>query len=338
MNGLVTALVPLALAAAAPSAAAQGKLDQPAPPFAPQVFAVGKPIAKLAAGKIHVLGFRQAAIDGLDPAHPFGPWFDSLLGKVEPVLVYSDLKDLTVDKVEKAAAALAKTNVRVAFDVGGKLHEAWSSFNGFQMTSTAVVDKAGKLIWSGDALWLNYVVEAAIAGKDMAKTRAEIDALMARVSAVTGEVESEEALVEVEAIVKQYPPVGLELLPGACINLGDAGEFALQDRIVERAIEAAIQTRAAGSLNEIAWTYVAPRSKREDRKLDLAQKAIEASLALEEPTSDRLDTMARVWFWKGDLDKAIAAQRRSVEAAKNPRARQSKQKILDAYEAEKSGR
>ena len=68
------------------------------------------------------------------------------------------------------------------------------------------------------------------------------------------------------------------------------------------------------ALNQFAWGLVDPEVERDNRFLDLALLAAnKASAFTHEKDGAILDTVARVHFWLGDLDKALAVQERAVE-------------------------
>jgi tetratricopeptide (TPR) repeat protein len=87
-------------------------------------------------------------------------------------------------------------------------------------------------------------------------------------------------------------------------------------------------------LNFVAWTLVDPKNKLEgQRDLDLALKAAERANELTKgEDASTLDTLARVHFTRGDVDRAVALQRDAV--AKAPLSQKAAlEKILEEYEA-----
>jgi tetratricopeptide (TPR) repeat protein len=94
-------------------------------------------------------------------------------------------------------------------------------------------------------------------------------------------------------------------------------------------------------LNQLAWMILdTPKLKNRDLDLALtiAKQAAEVSKYLDYAI---LDTLARAYFEKGDLDKAIEFQRKAVEKAKNndmvpEDARAELKDTLEKYKAKKS--
>jgi hypothetical protein len=79
---------------------------------------------------------------------------------------------------------------------------------------------------------------------------------------------------------------------------------------------AAMKGATAGTYNELAWILVSKGLQKVDFDvaMDLAKKAVEASKS-ENPLY--LDTLARVYFEKGDLDNAIVWQTKAVDKLGN---------------------
>ncbi len=86
-------------------------------------------------------------------------------------------------------------------------------------------------------------------------------------------------------------------------------------------------------LNAIAW-YVVDSKEVKTRDLDFALEAAERANQLTESNDAAiLDTVARVFYEKGDLKTAIKWQKKAVKNAEG-RMAESLQEILDEYKAE----
>ena len=89
----------------------------------------------------------------------------------------------------------------------------------------------------------------------------------------------------------------------------------------------------AMTLNAIAW-YVVDRKEVKTRDLDFALKAAkQANRLTESKDAAILDTVARVFYEKGDLRTAIKWQTKAVKNAEG-RMAESLQELLDEYKAE----
>jgi sugar lactone lactonase YvrE len=93
---------------------------------------------------------------------------------------------------------------------------------------------------------------------------------------------------------------------------GDPGAHAAGARYIDDAIE----TQAAPPLNRIAWRIVDPARPTAEaaRDLDLAQRAAEAAVAISKRrNAAMLDTLARVYAWRGDFAQALAIQEEALQ-------------------------
>jgi tetratricopeptide (TPR) repeat protein len=92
----------------------------------------------------------------------------------------------------------------------------------------------------------------------------------------------------------------------------------------------------AAALNEVAWTIVdAPGLEKRD--LDLAEKLATRSVELtERKESQALDTLARIQFEKGQVDKAVATETEALDKA-DADTKPQIQGSLEKYTKAKSG-
>lgn len=87
-------------------------------------------------------------------------------------------------------------------------------------------------------------------------------------------------------------------------------------------------------LNNIAWIIVDPERPVEQPDLELAlMAATRADELAEGKDADTIDTLARVYFLKGDVQKAADLQERAVEIARSDKLREPLLKRLDEYKA-----
>jgi hypothetical protein len=94
-------------------------------------------------------------------------------------------------------------------------------------------------------------------------------------------------------------------------------------------VEQAIADKDAITLNQVAWGIVDPEAKVKKRGVPQAMKTVEVALldiamkaaakAVEftrEQNGAMLDTLARVWFWKQNYDKALELETRAYAVAR----------------------
>jgi tetratricopeptide (TPR) repeat protein len=87
-------------------------------------------------------------------------------------------------------------------------------------------------------------------------------------------------------------------------------------KIGRKLAEHAIEQKNAIKLNEIAWGIVDPEAKIEKKDLDLAYFAASKAAELSQNKDGAiLDTLARVYFCKGDVAKAIEIEEKAIELA-----------------------
>ena len=100
-------------------------------------------------------------------------------------------------------------------------------------------------------------------------------------------------------------------------------------------VDKAIADKDSSALNGIAWTIVDPEGKVEKKDLDLALKAaMKADELMKHEDPAVMDTLARVYFLKGDVDKAVEIETKAVEAAKG-QMKSELQQALDEFKAGK---
>jgi tetratricopeptide (TPR) repeat protein len=109
-------------------------------------------------------------------------------------------------------------------------------------------------------------------------------------------------------------------------NIGDYDRaYALAGRIVDESWD------NAQMLNNVAW-FIVDEQGLERRDLELAMKAAKRANELtDDQDGPILDTVARVYFEKGDLETALRYQRKAVEHAEQPMLQELKA-TLEKYE------
>ena len=92
----------------------------------------------------------------------------------------------------------------------------------------------------------------------------------------------------------------------------------------------------SAELNAIAWKIVDPEAAWATVDLDLAMRAAVKGVAFtHEKEGAILDTLARVHFLKGDLEKAIEVETKAVEVSKD-KMKESLEKTLAEYKAKRA--
>jgi hypothetical protein len=95
------------------------------------------------------------------------------------------------------------------------------------------------------------------------------------------------------------------------------GDFPAAYACGAKLVDEAIAQKNAANLNSIAWIIVDPEAKWTKVDLELALKAADRGVALtHESDGAVLDTLARVYFLKGDAKKAVECETKAVAVSK----------------------
>jgi len=199
-----------------------------------------------------------------------------------------------------------------------------------------VVDGTGTIAYIGHPMFLDMPMEQLAAGKwDIQKGNALIADAEARLSAIYKAVgtESKDAAAKIAEFESKFPAFAsavASLKFGAYLTAGDfQSAYAWGGKLVDEAIA----KKDAAQLNDIAWRIVDPEAKWEKRDLDLALRAAEKGVALtQEKDGAVLDTLARVYFLKGDTKKAMELQTKAIDVSKGDM-KKSLEKTLEEYKA-----
>jgi thiol-disulfide isomerase/thioredoxin len=240
----------------------------------------------------------------------------------------------TLPKVEAMVAEKGDgMGYTVAWDDGRKTSTAYldaARQNG--IPCSFLVDGKGKLAYIGHPILLDTPLAGVLAGtwdpaKDKVDAEATFKALDQAVDAVAKD--GDKARGALDAAVgknRELQAIADQMLFGKLMQNGAYDRAAV---IGAKLVDRAIAAKDADALNQVAWGIVDPDVKMEKRDLDLAMKA--ASKAVEftkEQNGAILDTLARVWFWKQDYQKALEVQKKAVAADPRPDLKKS----LEEYE------
>lgn len=224
----------------------------------------------------------------------------------------------------------------VAWDDGRKTNEAWMKAAGKNgIPASFLVDQAGKIVWIGHPGSLDYPLAAVVSGQwDPVKGPALMKNANKAKSAIyrSAGTAPEKALELLEKFEKDYPLFAQDMDGVRFTILAKLPEqLAAAEKVGGKLVDEAIAAKDEMALNQLAWELVDPAVERENRFLDLALRAAKAANELTGQTDGAiLDTLGRVYFWKGDLTKAVEIQRSAVEHAKG-RMKTDLEKVLGEY-------
>ncbi|MHC4970761.1 MAG: TlpA disulfide reductase family protein [Planctomycetota bacterium] len=315
-----TLAILLAVAFLAPLAGAQELFEgMPAPKLKIAKWVKGEPV-ELEKGKVYVIDF-WATWDG---ARAFSlPHLSELQDLYEDKVTIigvtrQDERGNTLEAVEKMVRDKgAGMGYTVAWDDGSQTWDAYMKAAAqSRLPVCFLIDKRGQIAYIGPPNQLDVPIGRVLKGKwdplGGAELMARIDQRVqearrvAQHNAKAGVETVDKLLAEMPELKLMLEGVRLHCLVGA----GMVDEYYAQAR---EAVAKAIKYRNPSDLNEIAWMIVDPDGKIARRDLDFALMAAEKAVEYtQENDAAILDTLARAWFRKGDVAKALAFQTKAV--------------------------
>ncbi|QYU68335.1 redoxin domain-containing protein [Leptolyngbya sp. 15MV] len=226
----------------------------------------------------------------------------------------------------------------IAWDTERKTYTAYMTAARQRGIPTSfVVDKAGNIAYIGHPMWLDLPVKGAIDGTwDAEKGKAQIAAAERRLGEMFSKAESDpKAALVIAAELEKDFPAAMAMFDAArygwMLEAGDPGASAFGRKVMAKAIA----EKNASGLNELAWGLVDPEAGVKNPDLDLAYEAATKAVQLSgEKDAAILDTLARVYFVKGDLAKAIEWQTKAVAQASGPM-KAELEKVLKEYQSKR---
>lgn len=247
----------------------------------------------------------------------------------------------TLEKVTKFVKDQgSRLTYNVAYDGGdAKMANAYMKAAGQNGIPCAfLVDREGKIAWIGHPMMLDLPLDMMAKGTwDSVKGPAAIksaEAAMEKIYEKANEGDFAGAITAFDAFAKEYPAVAGGMQDMKLQLLMAGGKESESYALMQTMGETAIAEKDVEKLNMIAWSIVDPDSTFKNRNLELATKMAEKAVEFSEGKSpDVLDTMARVHFTKGEVDKAIEIQTKAVELATG-RMKTNLEKTLREYKGE----
>jgi len=337
------------VAVAAEAQEATLRVGSDAPPLAIAKWVKGDPVT-FEKGRLYVVEFWAATDVGCIAAMPhLSELQDTYKDRITFIGVTTqDEKGNTLEAVEKLAQEKgAGMGYTVAWDDAAKTYAAWMTAAGVQRVPCSfVVDGNGKIACIDHPVMLDLPLARLVAGKwDPVKGPEDVRTGL-RLAHEMLQMDRRMALNALETFEKEYPELawteavqsrGASSLPTSKFRmLLLAGRNDEATALGAKIVEKGARFDNPMVLNEVAWLIVDPEMQIAKRDLDLAMKAAEKAVELSKGEDGAiLDTLARVYHWKGDLGKAIEIQTKAVEkAAGDAEMLAELQTVLDQYKAE----
>jgi len=213
----------------------------------------------------------------------------------------------------------------VAWDDGAKTNTAYMKAAQQRGIPCAfLVDGNGKIAYIGHPAAIDATLESVVAGKHdiaaLAAASKKAKEVEMRGAKLQEELNRAAEAKDWEAAVKSLDEllaIDVEKFGGAAaakyqILAVEVGDVARANAWAQDALDKTCKD-SADALHAIAWAIVDPESTVEKPNAELATKlATRASELAKEKDANILDTLARTWFVRGDLEKAIEVQRKAV--------------------------
>lgn len=333
-------------AAATPEAEAGGAslgIGALAPPISVSRWMTGEPLTGLESGQVHVVEFWATWCGPCLSSMPHLSQLQTQYGENVRFIGVTREEEGVVEAFLEREQSAGKTwkdviTYRLAIDQGSVTNEAYMrAANQSGIPTAFIVGRDGVVEWIGHPMTMDEPLARVVAGNwDREAAIAEgrkqerMQEIGARLNSLVRSQQWDEALGVLQEVEDEMgPSAGLSQTRLAILQRAGRTEeaAALQAKFVEQVWDDAM------ALNEIAWGIAIGRG---DRDLELALKAAErASELRNHEDAAILDTLARVHYELGDLDKAVEWQ---TKAAERNSAEASIAETLEKYRSEQAAR
>lgn len=305
---------------AQPAQAAKLTIGDKAPAVSVEKWVKGEPVTGFEKGNVYVVEFWATWCGPCKESMPHLTELQKeykdknvrIIGVTKP-----DTRGNTLEAVEKMTQEKgdAVMGYTVAWDGEAKTNAAYMKAADQRYIPCAfIVDREGRVAYIGDPREMDETLAQVVEGKhDLTKARQDYDK----------RAEAQRADAEKQAGVQKFGAQFESLMRQG--KSAEAAELAAKnyDTVLKDSPEL---------LNFVAWGMVDPDARIEKRDADLAIKyATRASELTKGERGEILDTLARAYYWKGDLQKAIEVQKQAVAKA-TPQFEADLKKALKEYE------
>jgi thiol-disulfide isomerase/thioredoxin len=331
--------------------AATLKVGDKAPPLKVEKWIKGPPVEQFEKGKVYVVEFWAT---WCGPCIRMMPHLSALQKeyKDKGVTIIGtniwEAREYGPETLKKVEAFVQERGDRMAYTVAFDGAEratdrAYMKAAGQDGIPTAfLIDKAGTIAWIGHPMWLDIPLDLVVADKwdpkigpqRISKAEALLDEIVEKMR-----TSARDAVALWESFEKEYPAAAKLRSETKFRLLLRAEEYEKAYQVASGLIDRAIAGKDANTLNMLAREIVDPEGSVARKDLDLAMKAaVKADEFTEHKNAAIIDTLARVYFLKGDVDKAIELQTRAVELASEDEEKIELRRTLQEYTKAQTGK
>ncbi|HVS19651.1 MAG TPA: redoxin family protein [Planctomycetota bacterium] len=251
------------------------------------------------------------------------PKVKAFLERMQADMSYTVARDLLAPDDEGGRSGFMVKNWMQAADLRG-------------IPAAFIIDRQGRVAWIGHPMELDEPLAQVVAGTWDIEFELKKQEVTGRLQAALQKRDFAAALAIVDELialdeshVADFAPLRFDLMLRGK-DLDAAYAYA-------RELRKGVFADDARSLGHLAWMIVDPQRKDLARRdLDLAQELAERADGLAEGKEAALkDTLARVQFHRGDLERAIQIQNQAIELADDPRTKAQLTSTLAEYQAAK---
>lgn len=307
------------------------KVGDKAPPLTIEKWVKGEPVTGFEKGKVYVVEFWAT---WCGPCVKMFPHLSELQKEYKDkgvTVIGTNIwerkyDDDTFNNVKEFVEKQGdRMSYRVAFDGSSKaMDKAYMKAAGRNgIPSAFIVNQDGVVAWVGHPVQMDEPLKQIVAGKYDMKAAADENKKEMDAAAVMSQAQRafqlqqsgkhEEAVKVIDSILGKNKALDGRLTAMKFESLlkggKDADAYALANDVLKA------DKFDAMTLNNMAWQIVDPDAKVAKPDLDVALKLSSKSVEKEANWAYQ-DTLARVYFLKGDLNKALDMQKKAVESVK----------------------
>lgn len=307
-----------------------------APAFKVEAFVKGEPVKSFEKGKVYVVEFWAT---WCGPCVAAFPHLSEMQAKYKDKVTFIGTniweRPYNSETLEKVKTFVTEQGDKMAYTVAfdGKAAEMDAAYmkaagrNG--IPSAFIVNQDGKIAWMGHPMSMEKVLEEVVAGKydlkaaaDKEKAAKDAEGKVADIRAKVQKAARAEKWDEVVAGMDEMAKVDPDnkasyLLNKFNILAGKKNDYAAAYGMKDAMLAEKTIAENSQMLNQIAWGVVDPNGDvpKKDRNLDFAMAfAVKANEVTKGENAAILDTLARVYWEKGERAKAIEFQEKAVKA------------------------